>query len=88
VNIENVKGMCVYIPWDHNGMNVKYLPCVFEGVYVLDMSNLPEDLSYEDIPMKFLVYDTQDYFDTIWHLLILLWIDEKKTSDFAMRSFV
>jgi len=69
-------------------MNVKYLPCVFEGVYVLDISNLPKDLLYEDIPMKFLVYDTQDYFDTIWNLLILLWIDEKKTSDFAMRGFV
>jgi hypothetical protein len=53
-------------------MNVKYLPCVFEGVYVLDISNLPGDLLYEDIPMKFLVYETQDYFDTIWHLLILL----------------
>jgi hypothetical protein len=39
-------------------MNVKYLPCVFEGVCVLDISNLPEDLSYEDIPMKFLVYNT------------------------------
>jgi hypothetical protein len=30
----------VFITWDHNGTGVKYLPCVFEGVYVLDVSNL------------------------------------------------
>jgi hypothetical protein len=48
----------VFKVWDHNGTNVKYLPCVFEGVYVLDVSNLLEDLLYEDIPTKFHVYDT------------------------------
>ncbi len=42
----------------------KYLPCAFEGVYVMDVSDLLEDL-YEDIPTEFHVYDTQDYFDTI-----------------------
>ncbi len=30
----------VFIAWDRNGTSVKYLPCVFEGVYVLDVSNL------------------------------------------------
>jgi hypothetical protein len=66
VNIENVMDRkCVFIAWDHNGMSIKYLPCVFEGIYVLDISNLHEGLLYEDIPMKFFVYDTQDYFDTI-----------------------
>jgi hypothetical protein len=30
----------VFIAWDHNGTNVKYLPLTFEGVYVLDVSNL------------------------------------------------
>jgi hypothetical protein len=55
----------VFIAWDHNGTNVKYLPCVFKGVYVLDVSNLPEDLLYENILTKFHVYGTQDCFDTI-----------------------
>jgi hypothetical protein len=49
----------VFITWDHNGTSVKYLPCMFEGVYVLDVSNLPEEvLLYKDIPIKFHVYDT------------------------------
>jgi hypothetical protein len=39
---------------------------------------LLEDLLYEDILMELHVYDTQNYFDTIWHLLIFLWIHEKK----------
>jgi hypothetical protein len=55
----------VFITRDHNSTNVKYLPCAFEGVYVLDVSNLLKDLLYEDILTKFHVYDTQDYFDTI-----------------------
>ncbi len=67
-----------FIAWDHNGTNVKYLPCVFKGVYVLDVSNLLEDLLYDDTPTKFHVYDTQDYFDTIWHLLIFNWIHKLK----------
>lgn len=45
-------------------MNIKYLPCVFE-VYVLDVSNLPEDLLYENILMKLHVYNTRYYFDTM-----------------------
>ncbi len=69
--IENVMDKeNVFITWDHNGTNVKYLPCVFKGIYVLDVSNLPEDLLYEDTLTKFHVYDMHDYFDTIWHLLI------------------
>ncbi len=42
----------VFIACDHNGTNVKYFPCAFEGFYlldVLDVSNLLEDLLYEDI---------------------------------------
>jgi hypothetical protein len=55
----------VFIIWDHNGTDFKYLPCAFEGVYVFDVSNLLKDLLYEDIPTKFHVYNTQNYFDTI-----------------------
>ncbi len=55
----------VSIVCDHNGTNVKYLPCAFERVYVLNVSNLHEDLLYKDIPIEFHVYDTHDYFDTI-----------------------
>jgi hypothetical protein len=43
----------VFIAWDHNGTNVKYLPCAFKGVYVLDVSNLFEDLLYDDTSTKF-----------------------------------
>jgi len=36
----------VFIVWDHNGINVKYLPCAFKRVYyVLDVSNFLEDFS-------------------------------------------
>jgi hypothetical protein len=35
---------------------------------------LAEVLLYEDILTKFHVYDTQEYFETIWHLLIFSWI--------------
>ncbi len=49
VRIDNVMDKeNVFITWDHNGTNVKYLPCVFKGIYVLDFSNLHEDLLYED----------------------------------------
>jgi hypothetical protein len=66
VKIENVMDReNVFIACDHNGTNVKYLPCAFEGVYVLDVSNLYEDLLYENISIEFHVYDTRDYFDTI-----------------------
>ncbi len=67
----------MFIAWDHNGMNIKYFPCAFEGVYVLDVSNPLKDL-YKDIPIKLHVYDTRDYTDTIWHTLILLWIHEEE----------
>ncbi len=56
---------CVFIAWDHNGMIIKYFSCVFEKVHVLNVSNLLEDLLYEDIPMELHVYDIQNYFDTI-----------------------
>jgi type VI protein secretion system component Hcp len=66
VRIENVMDKeSVFIAWDHNGTNVKYLAYTLKGVYVLDVSNLPEDLLYKDIPTKFHVYNTHDYFDTI-----------------------
>jgi hypothetical protein len=29
---------------DHNGVNVKYFPCIFESIYVLDVTNMLEDL--------------------------------------------
>jgi hypothetical protein len=48
----------VFIAWNHNGTNVKYLPCTFEGVYVLDVSNLFDDLLDKDILTKFHVYNT------------------------------
>jgi len=59
VKIENVMDReSVFIAWDHNGTNVKYLPCTFEGFYVLDVSNLFDDLLYKDILTKFYVYNT------------------------------
>jgi hypothetical protein len=42
VKFENVMDKeNVFKAWDHNGTNVKYIPCMFKGVYVLDVSNLP-----------------------------------------------
>jgi hypothetical protein len=32
----------VFIAWDHDATNVKYFPCVFEKVYVLDVSLSPK----------------------------------------------
>ncbi len=47
VRIDNVMDKeSVFIARDHNSTNVKYLSCAFEGVYVLDVSNLPKDLLY------------------------------------------
>jgi hypothetical protein len=64
VRIENVIDReSVFIAWDHNG-TIKYIPCAFEGVYVLNVSNLCKDLLYKDIMTKFHVYDTHDYFNT------------------------
>jgi hypothetical protein len=34
-------------------------------------------LLYEDNLMELRVYNTKDCFDTIWHLLILLWNHEE-----------
>jgi hypothetical protein len=55
----------VFIAWDHNGISVKYLPHVFRKIYVLNVSNFLKDLLYKDIPTKFHVYDTHEYFDKI-----------------------
>jgi hypothetical protein len=44
VKIEHViEKESVFITWDQNGTSVKYLPCAFEGVYVLNGSNLLKD---------------------------------------------
>jgi hypothetical protein len=43
-----------FIAWDHNGVSVKDLPSVFDGVYVLDFTNIPKDLLYKDIPRNFM----------------------------------
>ncbi len=59
VRFENVMDKeSVFITWDHNGTSVRYLPCAFEGVYVLDVSNLPKNVLYKDISIEFHVYDT------------------------------
>jgi hypothetical protein len=44
---------CVFIAWDHNGINVKYLPFAFEGIYVLSVLNL-----LKTTQMKLHVYKT------------------------------
>jgi len=74
-------GEWVFIAWDHNGVNVKCLPCTFEGVYDLDVTNVFKDFSYKDIPKEIHVYNIRDYFNTIWpskqcwylKCVILLW---------------
>jgi hypothetical protein len=38
---------------------------------------------YKDISTKFHVYNTWDYFNTLWHSLILLWIHEEKEEHVA-----
>jgi hypothetical protein len=59
VKIEHVvKRKPMFIVWVHNGVNVKYLPCAFEDIYVLN-------LIYEDIHGELCIYDTRDYFSTI-----------------------
>jgi hypothetical protein len=83
VRTDNVMDMDnVFIAWDHNDISVKYLPHVFKKIYVLNVSNFPKDLLYKDIPTKFHVYDTHEYFDRIWHLLIFSWIHEKSNKCF------
>ncbi len=50
INIERVmKRKRMFITWVHNGVNVKYLPCAFEGIYVLNFINMPKDFLYESI---------------------------------------
>lgn len=59
VNNEHVvDGEQRFIGWDHNGVNVKDLPCVFDGVYVLDLTNIPKDLLYKNILEELHVYHT------------------------------
>ncbi len=66
VNLEGVMdGKQMYIVWDHNGVDVKYFPCVFDGIYVLDVTNMLKDLLYNDIRRELHVYNTHDYFNTI-----------------------
>jgi hypothetical protein len=48
----------MFITWDYKGADVKYLPCLFEGIYVLDVINMLKDLLYKDIPGELHVYDT------------------------------
>jgi hypothetical protein len=44
VSTKNVMDrVCVFIAWDQNGVNIKYFLFAFEGIYVLDVSNLLED---------------------------------------------
>jgi hypothetical protein len=61
INNEHVvDGEQRFIAWDHNGVYDKYLPCVFDVVYVLDLTNMPEDLLYKDILEELHVYHTHD----------------------------
>jgi hypothetical protein len=46
-------------------VDIKYLPCTFDDVYVLDVMTMLEDLLYNDIPGELHVYNTHDYFNTI-----------------------
>jgi hypothetical protein len=63
-----VKRKQVFIAWVHNDVNVKYLPCTLEGIYVLNLTSMPKYLLYEDIHRELHIYDTHDYFSTIWPL--------------------
>lgn len=67
-------------------MNIKYLPRVFEGIYVLEVSNLLEDLLYKDIPPSFM-FTTHDIILTKYDIQILFWIHGKK-EDFAMKGLI
>jgi hypothetical protein len=65
VNNEGVMDKEHLIVWNYNGVDVKYLPCVFDDVHVLDVMNMPKDLLYNDIFREFHVYNTHHYFSTI-----------------------
>jgi hypothetical protein len=60
-----VEGEQMFIAWDYEGANVKYLLCSFEGIYALDVINKLKYLLYRDIPRELHVYDTSNYFNTI-----------------------
>jgi hypothetical protein len=36
-----MEGEWMFVAWDYKGANVKYLTYVFEGIYVLDVVNMP-----------------------------------------------
>jgi hypothetical protein len=55
----------VFVPWDYKNMDVKYLLCVFESIYALDVINMLEDLLYQGIPKELHIYDTHDYLNRI-----------------------
>lgn len=65
-NEQVVDGEWVFAAWNYKSANVKYLSCTFEGVYALDVINMPKDLLYKDILKELHVYDIHDYFNTIW----------------------
>jgi len=56
----------VFIIWDHNSMNVIYLPCAFEGEYILNVSNLLENF----LDKKSFMFTTHKTILTIDNLLL------------------
>ncbi len=60
---ENIMDKENVIVWDHNSMNVIYLPCAFEGVYILNVSNLLKTFLDKNILRKLHVYNTQNHFN-------------------------
>jgi hypothetical protein len=65
VNSKGVMDEEHFIVWNYNGVDVKYVPRAFDGVHVLDVMNMPEDLLCNGILGEFHVYNTHDYFSTI-----------------------
>jgi hypothetical protein len=59
-----VKGERMFIAWDYKCVDLKYLSCVLEGIYALDVVNMPKYFLYENIPKKF-HFITHDYFNRI-----------------------
>jgi hypothetical protein len=57
-------------------VDVKYLSCAFERVYVLDVINMPKKLLYKGIPMELHVYNTHDYFNTIQPYIRIIFMME------------
>jgi hypothetical protein len=54
----------MFIAWDYKGVDVKYLSCVFEGIYVLDVVNMPKYLLYKNIHKNFMLI-AHDYLNKI-----------------------